>query len=233
MRQELSPLYKAENFQWFFKKRLQMLATNFRFGSWDFGRNSLILFCGTVTFSLKKYAHKIKPITLDKSRKTMSDSPLKEKEVKDVEGIDRSFSVASWTMFAAIVSSDSLLQASSRSPTVNDINVANKLLRFAKEVVQGYSMTLRCDGPSLSELHFGVYMDASWRIRPDGASQGVGTEAEMCDGKPFTLTLVSWHSKKLTRMCRSSLPAEEPSTRPNGQRSMLQLWFVPHCRYSS
>ena len=62
-----------------FKKRLQQLAHKFRFGSWDFGRNSQILFCGTaleqsigcdsVTLSLKDYVLKVKPITLDKSRK--------------------------------------------------------------------------------------------------------------------------------------------------------------------
>ena len=217
---------EEENFEWCFKKRLQMLSKKFRFGSWDFGRNSQILFCGTsieqslnndvITLSLKEYVHKIKPITLDKSRKTMSDAPLEEKEVKMLRALIGALAWPAGQCLPQLSASISLLQASSSSPTVNDINVANKLLRFAKEVVQGYNMTLRRHGSSLAELRFGVYMDASWGIRPDGASQGghaifVGTEAEMTDGKPFPVTLVSWHSKKLTRMCRSSLSAEAQS----------------------
>ena len=110
----------------------------------------------------------------------------------------------------------SLLQASSSSPTVNDIKIADMLLRFAKEGVQDHSKTLRRHGASLAKLRFCVYMDASWGIWPDGAAQGghaifVGTEAKMTERKPFPLTLVSWHSKKLTRLCRSSLFAEAQS----------------------
>ena len=53
-------------------------------------------------------------------------------------------------------------------------------------------------------------------IRPDGSSQGghtifIGTEDEMNAGKPFALTIISWHSRKLNRMCRSSLSAEAQS----------------------
>ena len=36
----------------------------------------------------------------------------------------------------------------------------------------------------------------------------VATEDEMNGSKPFPLTVVDWASKKLTRVCRSSLAAE-------------------------
>ena len=206
-----------------FKTRLQQLAHKFRFGSWDFGRNSQILFCGTaleqsigcdsVTLSLKDYVLKVKPITLDKSRKTMSDAPLEPKEVKMLRALIGALAWPAGQCLPQLSASISLLQASSSNPTVNDIVQANKLLRFAKDVVQGYSMTLRRHGRDLSEMRFGVYMDASWGIRPDGSSQGghtifIGTEEEINGGQPFPLTIVSWHSRKLNRMCRSSLSAE-------------------------
>ena len=206
-----------------FKKRLQQLAHKFRFGSWDFGRNSQILFCGTaleqsigcdsVTLSLKDYVLKVKPITLDKSRKTMSDAPLEPKEVKMLRALIGALAWPAGQCLPQLSASISLLQASSSNPTVNDIVQANKLLRFAKDVVQGYSMTLRRHGRDLSEMRFGVYMDASWGIRPDGSSQGghtifIGTDEEINGGQPFPLTIVSWHSRKLNRMCRSSLSAE-------------------------
>ena len=114
----------------------------------------------------------------------------------------------------------SLLQASSSSPTVNDINVANKLLRFAKKVVQVYCI-LRRHGTSLAELRFGVYMDTSWGIRPDGASQGGHA---IFVGKPFPLTLGSWHSKKLTRMCRSSLSAEAQSAAGADETDWIKIY---------
>ena len=60
-----------------FKSRVQELAKHFKFGSWDFGRGSKILFCGTeigqsmdysqVTLSLRSYVEKVKPITVEKS----------------------------------------------------------------------------------------------------------------------------------------------------------------------
>ena len=209
-----------------FKQRLQQLAQKFRFGSWDFGRNSQILFCGTsleqsvgcdsISLSLKDYVLKIKPITLDKSRKTMSESPLEPKELKMLRALIRALAWPAGQCLPQLSASISLLQASSSNPTVNDIVQANKLLRFAKDVVQGYCMTLRRHGNELAEVRFGVYMDASWGIRPDGSSQGghtifIGAEEGMSSGKPFPLTIVSWHSRKLNRMRRSSLSAEAQS----------------------
>ena len=65
----------------------------------------------------------------------------------------------------------------------------------------------------LEEIRFGIYSDASWCTRPDGSSQGgwitfVATEAEIGGSKPFPLTVIDWSSRKLTRVCRSSLSAE-------------------------
>ena len=75
-----------------------------------------------------------------------------------------------------------------------------------------YSMKIRrhCD---LKDLRVGVYSDAAWAVRPDGSSQGgmltfIASEAELQSAKPFPLTVIDWHSKKLVRMCRSSLSAE-------------------------
>ena len=174
-----------------FKSRLQSLAQKFRFGSWDFDRNFKILFSGTsleqsigydsLTLSLKEYVQKIKPITLDKQRKTMSDAPLEPKETKMLRALIGALAWPSGQCLPLLSTSISLLQASSSNPTVGDIAQANKLLRFAKDVAQGYNMTLRRHGQNLSEMRFRVYMDASWGIRPDGSSQGghtifIGTE---------------------------------------------------------
>ena len=58
-----------------------------------------------------------------------------------------------------------------------------------------------------------MYCDASWATRPDGSSQGgrlifVANSDELNSVKPFPLTVIDWASKRLTRVCRSSLSAE-------------------------
>ena len=121
----------------------------FRFGSWDFGRNSKVLFYGTSLEqsigydSLKEYVQKIKPITLDKQRKTMSDAPLEPKETKMLRALIVALAWPAGQCLPQLSASIPLLQASSSNRTVGDIVQANKLLRFAKDVVQGYNMTLR------------------------------------------------------------------------------------------
>ena len=188
-----------------------------------FGRGSKILFCGTeigqsmdysqVILSLRSYVEKVKPIIVEKSRKTMAEDALQEKEHRSLRALIGALAWPANQCLPQLNCTVSLLQASSSSPKVLDINNANKALRFAKEAVKSYCMTLRSHGECLANLRFGVYADAAWGVRPDGSSQGgfvmfVATEEEINSGKPMPLTLIDWHSRKLTRMCRSSLSAE-------------------------
>ena len=62
-------------------------------------------------------------------------------------------------------------------------------------------------------MRSGVYTDAAWAVRPDSTSQGgyllfVGGHEEIEAGYAMKLTVVDWCSKKLQRICRSSLSAE-------------------------
>lgn len=103
----------------------------------------------------------------------------------------------------------SILQASANSPSVRDLTEANKLLRFATEAAKSHTWRLQ----EVSQLRIGAYTDAGCAVRPDGSSQGgmilcVCSEKEIDEGKMMALTTLQWHSKKLTRICRSSLSAE-------------------------
>jgi hypothetical protein len=67
-------------------------------------------------------------------------------------------------------------------------------------------------GP-MDQLRIGCYWDASWATRPDGTSQGgyiiFLTNQESIDtGKPVPLVVLDYASKKLVRICRSSLSGE-------------------------
>ena len=156
---------------------------------------------------------KVRPITIEKARKSMPEDSLSEKEHRSLRALIGALAWPANQCLPQMSCTVSLLQASSNSPKVLDILNANKGLRFAKEAVKSYCMTLRSHGSCLADLRFGVYADAAWGVRPDGSSQGgfvifVATEEEINSGSPMPLTLIDWHSRKLTRMCRSSLSAE-------------------------
>lgn len=80
------------------------LAKRFRFGNWDFGKSGQIDFCGAAivqsldyqaaTVSLRDYVAKIKPITVEKVRETMSDVPCDEKEHRQLRAM---VGALSWT----------------------------------------------------------------------------------------------------------------------------------------
>ena len=80
-----------------FQHRLYHLSKRFRFGSWDFGDK--MRFCGaevkqsndlmTATVSLQEYVNKIKPISMEKSRKTMVNDYCNEKEPRQLRALVR------------------------------------------------------------------------------------------------------------------------------------------------
>ena len=206
-----------------FQNRLFHLSKRFKFGSWDFGEK--MRFCGAeikqsadyevLTVSLQEYVNKIKPISLEKSRKTMVEDYCTEKEQKHLRAL---IGAMAWPVTQCIpqaAATLSILQASVNRPMIRDLLEANKCLRFMKEVVKSYVFTLRrhCD---LENLRIGLYCDAAWSVRPDGSSQGgmimfLASHEEMESDEPFPLTIFDWASKKLVRMCRSSLSAEAQS----------------------
>ena len=165
-----------------------------------------------LSINLREYIHRIKPISLEKPRKTMSQDPCNQKEHKQLRALIGALAWPSNQCMPQLSASISLLQAHANSPTVGNIAEANKLLRFAKEIAKDYNMVIRrhCD---LCYLRIGAYTDAAWAVRPDGSSQGglllfISSAEELATGAPMPLTVVQWHSKKLVRICRSSLSAE-------------------------
>eukprot|EP00434_Breviolum_minutum_P011884 symbB.v1.2.010485.t1/scaffold674.1/size176181/2 len=166
---------------------------------------------GSVTFDLEKYLHQLKPLSIEKNRKANPGEKATPKEQSQLRGLLGGLAWPANQTQPHLAASVSLAQASSANATVGDMLEVNKVLRFAKETSK-IAVKIRGHG-SLKELRFGAYTDVSWSTRPDGTSQGgwlifVATEEEMSGSKPFPLTVVDWASKKLTRICRSSLAAE-------------------------
>jgi hypothetical protein len=206
-----------------FRDRICGLSRRFRFGAWCFGPT--IHFCGMeivqsmdytmVTLSLRQYMTKVKPISIEKSRKAMSQEMCTETECRQLRALVGALAWPATQCVPQLSAAVSLLQGALSSAKVQDILDANKVLRFAKDVVQRYEMTMVRHG-TFEEIRYSTYCDAAWATRQDGSSQGgyltfIANDQEMKLGKPMQLTILDWASRKLQRMCRSSLSAEAQS----------------------
>ena len=203
-----------------FRDRLCGLSRRFRFGNWSFGER--MQFCGaelsqsldfeTISISMEDYVKSVKPISMAKHRKTMSDDPCSEVEKRQLRAL---IGAVAWPVNQCLPqasASTSLLQASMASPSVKDVNDANKFLRYLKEATKGFKLSVNRHG-NLEDVRFGVYTDAAWAVRPDYTSQGgymifVAGHEEIEAGYAMKLSILDWCSKKLQRICRSSLSAE-------------------------
>ncbi len=203
-----------------FRDRLCGLARRFRFGNWSFGEK--MQFCGaevtqsldfeTISISMDDYVKSVKPISIAKHRKTMSEDPCNENEKKQLRALIGAVAWPANQCLPQASASTSLLQASMASPCIKDINDANKFLRYLKEATRGFKLKVNRHG-SMEDLRFGIYTDAAWAVRPDSTSQGgyllfVANNEEIEAGYAMKLSILDWGSKKLQRICRSSLSAE-------------------------
>lgn len=151
------------------------------------------------------YVKRVKPITLDKHRKTMVGDVYNNVEKKQLRAIVGAMAWPGNQCLPQIAATCSLLQAAVSSPTVADLLEANSGLRFLKEIGKDFKLMIHknCE---IQSLRFGVYADAAWAVRPDSASQGgylmlLCSKDEMLEGKAMKISIVDWSSKKLNRVC--------------------------------
>ena len=211
----VEPVGEPQNFA----ERMHVLVHRFRFGSISFEDNQT--FCGAqmqqsldysqVTFNLEKYIKQIKPLTIEKNRKANPNEKATDREVSQFRGLLGGMAWPATQTQPHLSASVSLAQATVSGARVAELNEANKILRYAKETAD-IPLVIRAHG-SLQQLRFGFYSDASWSTRPDGSSQGgwllfLASESQINGDQPFPLTVIDWSSRKLPRVCRSSLSAE-------------------------
>ena len=172
-----------------------------------------------MTFDLEKYIHQLKPLSIEKSRKATPGEKATPKEQSQLRGLLGGLAWPANQTQPHLAASVSLAQASSANATVGEMLEVNKVLRFAKE---SSTIPLKIRG----------------HTRPDGSLQGgwlifVATEKEINGSKPFPLTVIDWASKKLTRVCRSSLAAEAQTMATavdqlEWSKTMFVLMFWPN-----
>ena len=200
------------------QKACAELATRLKFGKWSTGADLVFTGCelrtenGEITIMQGSYMHKVLPISIEKHRKTELEDDLRPKEHTALRALMGALQWPAGQSMPHGAATVSLLSADIGKPKVKHIAVANKALRFFKETAD---VPLRY-GPfvkNLADVRLGVYTDAAWANRADNSSQGgflvfAIDEDGIQNGTTKPLVVLDWASRKLRRVCRSSLSAE-------------------------
>ncbi|CAK0841512.1 unnamed protein product, partial [Prorocentrum cordatum] len=165
----------------------------------------------SVTLKFEKYLHAVKLIAVVEHRRADPARALSPKEPANFRTLNGQLQrpAAQGVIIPAAAVS---FRASATGPaTVQDFLDANKDLRFLKAHAD-VGLHFEFD-TAWSDLRVGSYTDANWTSRHDGSSQGgnaifIGPADELNAGTPTPFVAMEWASKKLQRLCRSSLSAE-------------------------
>ena len=168
-----------------------------------------------ISLKCEEYMHKVRPITIEKSRRQQLADTATPKEKHAYQGLTGSMAWPTAQVMAHAAATVSFAQAKGNSPTVADMLEPNKSLRFMKTNAD-VGLTFDAIVEHLKDIRLGLYWDASWATRPDGPSQGgymifLTTDAAAKEGYPMPLIIMDWASKKLPRVSRSSLSSEAQS----------------------
>ena len=162
---------------------------------------------GEIVQSQDAYIATIGEVDLKPARAKEVNSPVTEQERTELRALlgGLQWVVGQTQLYGAV--DVNLLQSEVTTATIQTILDANKILR---KIRQGQTKlyTRKISG----EINVVGWSDASWANRKSGSSTGgyvIGLcGPEVLEGKRNHVTIVSWSTNKLKRVCRSSLAAE-------------------------
>ena len=135
-----------------------------------------------------------------------------------VPSIGQATQTAPW-----LLATVSHLQGCVETATVNDLLAANKLVRLQRRFADR-GLTYESD---LCQPIIVTYTDASWATRRDLSSQGgqltVLMEQKVLQGQRGKFSVLSWTSRRLRRVARSSTSAEHWQLRARFHCSKLSF----------
>ena len=156
-----------------------------------------------------EYVHSIPAVNVGRPRRQNPESPLSEAEMSELHGIVGSLQYAVTHTRPDIAAKLSEVQRQMSQPTVQALLDANKVLRDAQEF---RLVTIKYQSIPPHKLTFVSFGDASFANSRNLAShQGVflaATTTELQHNVEAPVSPITWMSKKISRVVRSTLSAE-------------------------
>jgi hypothetical protein len=200
-----------------FEQAIDRLRNRFTFGSWDNAMEKSLTYCGceirqqadySISVTQERFALSIDEITLTKERREEVMSEITHEERRSMR---QTLGALNWraTQTAPwILSTVSHLQGTVETGTVADLNAVNKLVRLQrKRFEHGLQF------PSIpGQVTLVTFTDAAWATRKDFSSQGgqltLLMQENTLHGSKSPFCVISWGSRRLRRVARSSTSAE-------------------------
>ena len=216
-------LFSGEETHPKWKSAIQAIQARFKWGDWD--KDNFVQ-CGVqisregadFKLSQKRYVEEIKEIPVNALRKKDLKAPTSEREKTQLRAL---LGALSWNaqQVSPHTSADvSLLLSEIPKSTVETILRANNLL-FRTKARSSHEMIIH-GFPDERDLGLYAWVDAASQNRDDGGStQGIVVgmgEKGMLQGQVSKISVISWHSNKIDRTCRSP-GASETIAAVNGE----------------
>eukprot|EP00435_Cladocopium_sp_Y103_P064515 s837_g26.t1 len=209
-------------------ERREFKYTGIHFRQWD---------DGSIEYDQIAYIEKIQPVSIEKSRRYQTSSPLTEKEKSDLRSIVGALQYAAVHSRPDIAAKVGELQSAVNKATIGDLVQANRVLAEAKQ----HKVSLMVLPISPEELTFCAFSDASFLSgKQTSAHQGTlifATTPEFLANKRAVVAPVAWTSKKVPRVVQSALGAEAAALSNTVDRLMwiriMWAWIRnPSCDWS-
>eukprot|EP00435_Cladocopium_sp_Y103_P004696 s6476_g1.t1 len=200
--------------EWFHSK-LEVLRQSLPFGSF---KQRKFVFTGiqleqlpdfSIRANQRDYIRAILPIEVGKHRRNNLQETVTEKEMSNLRGLIGSLQYATTHTRPDMAAKLGEIQVQLSKPTVSTLLEANKVLREAQQV-DDVSICFRSIGPQ--DVTHVVFGDASFASPKQLASfQGTmvfATTPQLHENQKSPISPLSWSSKKISRVVRSTLSAE-------------------------
>ena len=163
----------------------------------------------SIKVSQENYMHKIDPIDVPKERRKHGSSPASDSEVSQLRALCGSMQYAAVNSRPDLSAKVSMMQKSIPNATVNSLLEGNKVLKEAKETA---STSVHVRPLRWNDLMFASFGDASFASEKNlKAQQGlfiVACHPSLAQNETSEITPISWNSKQIGRVVRSTLSAE-------------------------
>lgn len=155
-----------------------------------------------IAISQVEYINQLSELVIDKSRFKHNESPINDEERKQLRSVGGQLLWVATQTRPDVCYGTCIATNAYSSGTVKDLKLVNKTIKFMKN----NPLTLKFPRITMAGACIVIFSDASFGNLPDGSSQG-GHIVFIAE-KSGRCCPVTWQSRKIRKVCKSTLAAE-------------------------